>query len=98
MLLCQCCAGLIKYTSTIELPDTTFAELNDQVALATGTTPLALGFNGKSVNDVASKCAGCTLSQIQTQMGWPATNIPLTMGLGGSQSSDPIITGFDGSV
>ena len=92
-------AGLVKYTSKIELWDTTFDDLNSQVALATGTKPLVLGYNGKSINAVASKCSGCTLSKIQAILGgWPTKLIPLTLGFGGSQSSDPIITGFDGSV
>ncbi|GAB4818487.1 hypothetical protein N2152v2_005533, partial [Parachlorella kessleri] len=94
--------GLVKYTSTIELWDTTFDVLKEQVALATGQTPLALRFKGQSVNNVADACAfegeGCTLSGIGVIMGWPTTFIPLTLDFGGSQSSDPIITGFDGSV
>ncbi|GAB4818484.1 hypothetical protein N2152v2_005530 [Parachlorella kessleri] len=90
--------GLVKYTSTIELWDTTFDALNEQVALAIGRTPLALRFSGQSVNDAAAKCSGCTLSVIGATMGWPTRDIPLTLDFGGSQASDPIITGFDDSV
>ena len=95
----MCCAGLVKYTSTIELPDTTFGTLNDQVALATGKTPLALRLNGQSMNEVAGQCAGsCSISRILGLMHSPSTTVTLTADFGGSQSSDPIINGFDGSV
>ena len=76
--------------------------MKDQVVLATGRTPVALRYNGQDLNDVyqqlPSANGGNSVGEIGAKMGWPSPVIPLDVDLGGYQKSDPIITGFDGSV
>ncbi|GAB4817975.1 hypothetical protein N2152v2_005021 [Parachlorella kessleri] len=91
-------AGLIS-PITVGLPaDVSFVlMLKSQVELATGRTVLALKYGGQSLDPVSSD------NLASLGLGWPAPNaasppvIPLTVDLGASQSSDPLMTGFDGS-
>ena len=77
------------------------ATLTSQVKLAMGRTVLALKYNGQTLDPASTT----DLGNLGTDdLGWPTPNsdpvpvIPLTADLGASQSSDPLITGFDGSV
>ncbi|GAB4817974.1 hypothetical protein N2152v2_005020 [Parachlorella kessleri] len=85
---------------TVGLPAdvTTVGDLISQVQLATGKTVLALKYNGQALDPASG-----SLASVGQSLGWPPPNanppptISLTAYLGASQSSDPLITGFDGS-